>query len=126
MGKQVTFYANREIVEAINGFVEKRGLVMVEKRGLSLGCTGPIPADKVFAESKLRKYLITDKLPSFDSAGEWLLDHMSHLSVTLLMQGVPTYDSRVWFQTGGNPLEKEGEALLRKVRTVIKKQSTPV
>lgn len=126
MGKQITFYADRVILEAINDFAQKRGLTIAEKKKQAIDNIACIPVDEVLKQRSMRQYFITqpsEKLPTPDEFTRWQLSEKRHLAVTLFMKGVATYDSRVWFQTGGNVLEKEGEALLRKVRSVIKKQA---
>lgn len=132
MGKQVVFYADQTILETVNLFVEKTGLKLVETK------TSPshddwtaqelvsMDIDHLLGEHTYAKYFLIPQqtpVPQGKTAiAKFKMDKANHIELTLFMKGIEGYDSRIWFQTPEHSLEKQANALLQKVRKVIKDQ----
>lgn len=134
MGKQAIFYANRPVLETINGFAAENGLVFVsieptpEHDNWPLLSMAAMDACSLLGRRAHTGYYLVPcgtPLPEGKTAMvDFMADQSRHIEVALFMEATG-YDSRVWFQNG-SALEEQGNALLRRVRKVAKQHGLAI
>lgn len=129
MGKQVTFQADKRLLEEVNAFARNRNLKFFRIEPSRTGQwqseeEAQLDVERLCQAASHQSYYLVPldaKLPTGkENLIEFILDKPSHIELALFMDN-PQYNSRIWFETGGHTFEKDGNALLRKIRAAIKK-----
>lgn len=131
MGKQVVFNVNKGILELVHQYLLQQGLVLTEvQTELEHGHWASVrfselPIAEIACANKMTTYYITHPATQAPQGKEEVLDFTGNettfIELTFYFPNMAGYDSRIWFEPSDHCLAKEGNTLLKKIRSWAKK-----